>query len=286
MSDKDIEKGSRGLGEVAKALDAIKVAIICVTPDNLNAPWLLYEAGALSKTIDDETRLCTLLLGGLQIQDVKPPLGMFQATKAIEKDDFRRLIHTINRAVSEDPLLDQDLDSVFDAMWPQLEQTLTALPPPTKMVSRSQQEVLEELVSLVRSQSNIAYDNPILVALRDTRSMLSAVLVKLGAESSNRMAPFRHNRARYSEEIRLPDVPRAHVESIAAIREKAGNLVEHFQRDDVFDTAVSLLLAEKRVDAINLVGTSTTNTPEEAHELIARLVAVIKQMNEGAANPA
>jgi len=37
----------------------------------------------------------TEFLGGLQFQDIKPPLGMFQATKA-EKDDTRKLVHTIN----------------------------------------------------------------------------------------------------------------------------------------------------------------------------------------------
>jgi len=80
MSATDIEKGSRGLNEVSGRLQGMKIGIVCLTPENLETPWILYEAGALSKTIDDKTRLCTYLLGGLQFQHVKPPLGMFQAT--------------------------------------------------------------------------------------------------------------------------------------------------------------------------------------------------------------
>ena len=48
MSETDIEKGTRGLSELAKALEAIKVGISCLTPENLSAPWLLFEAGARS----------------------------------------------------------------------------------------------------------------------------------------------------------------------------------------------------------------------------------------------
>src|SRR6267154_4034636 len=60
MSDTDIEKGTRGLNEIANALNGIKVGIVCLTPENLNEPWLLFEAGALSKTItEDKSRLCT-----------------------------------------------------------------------------------------------------------------------------------------------------------------------------------------------------------------------------------
>ena len=73
MSASDIEKGSRGLDEVSSRLQGMKVGIVCLTPENMDAPWILYEAGALSKTIDDKMRLCTYLLGGLQFQDVKAP---------------------------------------------------------------------------------------------------------------------------------------------------------------------------------------------------------------------
>jgi hypothetical protein len=41
MSETDIDKGSRGLSEVVKALEGIKVGIVCLTPENLDERWIL-----------------------------------------------------------------------------------------------------------------------------------------------------------------------------------------------------------------------------------------------------
>jgi hypothetical protein len=62
MSATNIDKGTRWREEVAAALDNMKAGIICLTPENLTAEWLLFEAGALSKTRDPRTRVWTYLL--------------------------------------------------------------------------------------------------------------------------------------------------------------------------------------------------------------------------------
>lgn len=155
MSRTDIEKGTRGLSEVVKALDGIKVGISCITPENLSAPWLLFEAGGLSKTVDDKTRLCTYLLGGLGPTDVTGPLSMFQATRA-DRDDTKSLLHSINRAISTDPIPGTDLDDVFAAMWPQLETKLQALPEPGASVvqpKRQMEDMVTEILEWTRSEA-------------------------------------------------------------------------------------------------------------------------------------
>jgi hypothetical protein len=154
MSATDIEKGTRGLGEVVKALDGIKVGITCVTPENVSAPWLLFEAGGLSKTVDDKTRLCTYLLGGLSPTDVTSPLSMFQATRA-DRDDTKSLLHSINRAISADPIPAADLDDVFAAMWPQLEKMLHALPELGAGVQpkRLMEDMVAEILEWTRAES-------------------------------------------------------------------------------------------------------------------------------------
>jgi hypothetical protein len=155
MSEADVDKGSRGLREVVNALEGMTLGIVCLTPENLEARWILYEAGALSKTIDDKTRLCTFLLGGLRPQDIKAPLGMFQATRA-EKVDTRRLVHTINKTVSEEPLSEGKLDQVFEAMWPNLEGQLRCLPPAETDVEfrRSVEEMVAEILEITRADAN------------------------------------------------------------------------------------------------------------------------------------
>src|SRR5258708_37243367 len=74
MSGEDIEKGSRGLDEIAKALDVMSVGIICLAPENLERPWILFEMGALSKALDDKTRFCPNLFGVVQPEKVKHQL--------------------------------------------------------------------------------------------------------------------------------------------------------------------------------------------------------------------
>lgn len=49
MSEHDIAKGSRGQDEIAGKLRDAAMGVICLTPSNVAAPWILFEAGALSK---------------------------------------------------------------------------------------------------------------------------------------------------------------------------------------------------------------------------------------------
>jgi hypothetical protein len=155
MSESDVEKGTRGLQEITGALEAIKVGIVCLSPDNLGSPWLHYESGALSKSIGEKTRLCTYLLCGLQPKDVSPPLSMFQHTTA-QKEETRQLVRTINRAVNEEPIADPTLDAVFQAMWPKLELVLGSIPQPGERSSprRSVEEMVAEILELTRAATN------------------------------------------------------------------------------------------------------------------------------------
>jgi hypothetical protein len=93
MSAAGVEKGSRWESEISARLDQADVGIICLTAENLNSPWLLFEAGALSKKLG-KSRVCTYLLE-LAPAQVPQPLGMFQHT-VIGKDETRKLLEAIN----------------------------------------------------------------------------------------------------------------------------------------------------------------------------------------------
>jgi hypothetical protein len=151
MSDTDIEKGSRSFDEIARALEGMKIGIICLTPENLTSEWLHYEAGALSKTMDPKTRVCTYLLANLESATLKPPLSWFQWTKA-NKSDTRKLIGTINNHLDATPVLENRLDTIFDKMWPDLDQKLKALPAPSSAPPprRSTDEMVAEILELSR----------------------------------------------------------------------------------------------------------------------------------------
>jgi hypothetical protein len=163
MSERDIDKGARGSSEISRALDGMKVGIVCLTPENLEARWILYEAGALSKTINEKTRLCTYLLGDLKHEHVEPPLSDFQHTRP-EKEDTRRLIQSINKAIGgKEPLAEVVVNQVFDRGWPDLHSRLTSMPAPENVVEakRNSDEILTEVLELCRSYLPMIDDDPL-----------------------------------------------------------------------------------------------------------------------------
>jgi len=149
LSTSDIQSGDRWGNELAKNLQDTNFGILCVTSDNLNAPWLLFEAGALAKSIDDG-RVIPLLLD-LEKSDLSGPLTQFQAEKA-DKEGVRKLVESLNKAAPS-PIAQDMLNTLFDALWPNLEAKISEIPSsasPQKKL-RPQTEVLEELVAGVRS---------------------------------------------------------------------------------------------------------------------------------------
>lgn len=150
MSATDIDKGTRWSTDVAGRLEQSKLGIICLTPGNLHSDWILFEAGALSKTLLN-TYVCPLLIG-LQPADVKGPLAQFQATRAT-KEEIRQLLKTINSALGDQSLPEIHFNEAFDVWWPKLEEQFQKLPADKEeeVSPRDQREILEEILALVRN---------------------------------------------------------------------------------------------------------------------------------------
>ena len=152
MSAEDIEKGSRWSNDIAKRLEDCKVGLVCLTLENLNAPWILFETGALSKTLQD-TYVIPVLFQFSPTQ-LEGPLTQFQAVKA-EQEDIKSLMQTINRASGESALPDNFLDDSFNKWWPELEQALRDVPKAIveRAPARPDRELLEEVLAEVRGLS-------------------------------------------------------------------------------------------------------------------------------------
>ena len=79
MSDEDIEAGGRWATSIGNELQNSHIGIVCVTGDNLTSDWLHFEAGALSKSLDESAVIPALL--DIDVQAVSGPLAQFQAKK-------------------------------------------------------------------------------------------------------------------------------------------------------------------------------------------------------------
>lgn len=152
MSEADIEKGARWSSEISAELERSNFGIICLTRDNLDAPWLLFEAGALSK-LQHSARVCTFLLD-VKPNEVRQPMAQFQATSA-NRDDVFRLIETINTACGETRLEPSKLKRAFDRTWNDLNEKLKAVGknPPQKAKKVDPEVTLAEILAYVRSLS-------------------------------------------------------------------------------------------------------------------------------------
>lgn len=129
ISSKDIEKGKRGVAEIASQLNSTAFGIICVVPGNQAAPWLNFEAGALSKSVDNEGRVAPLLVQLDRGEISGGPLADFQMT-VFEKEDMKRLIQDINKN-AETPLDAERLNFNFNQGWPDLAAKVSEIDFPT-----------------------------------------------------------------------------------------------------------------------------------------------------------
>jgi hypothetical protein len=154
FSPDDIEKGAKWHSKISLELQTSNFGIICLTKDNTERPWVIFEAGALSKFID-KGRVCPLLFD-VEPSDMKGPLTSFQGT-VFQKDDFRKLFISINNCGGESALDPGVLDSVYNMWWPKLETEINSiLSEPhhkTAKARRSEREILDEVLQLARMMS-------------------------------------------------------------------------------------------------------------------------------------
>jgi hypothetical protein len=156
ISTSGIEKGSRWSSEVAAKLEESRAGIVCLTPNSLHADWILFEAGALAKTVAN-TYVCPFLIG-MEPSDVAGPLAQFQATKAV-KSDVLRLLKTLNGALNQDALSENHIETAFEKWWPDLEKQISNLPAETGVhqSARTERDLLDEILETLRSLSRSGF---------------------------------------------------------------------------------------------------------------------------------
>lgn len=197
VSSEDIDKGARWSTDIAKELEDSTFGILCVTRDNLNAPWLSFEAGALSKTM--EKSFVTPLLFDIKRSEVQGPILQFQST-IIEKDDIKRLLKTLNKACGEASIPDERLDKSFDVWYPTLETGLNQLKnevahpadEDSEDDSVHSSEMLEEILELSRDNQKLL-KNPD-SSLSDDIKQMTSLLQKIAERDTLQRDRRRRNR--------------------------------------------------------------------------------------------
>ena len=118
ISSEDIEKGTIWFNEITETLKQTNVGIICLTLENKDKPWILFESGALLNKLT-KAHVYTFLFD-LAAEEVEKPLAEFNHTFPM-KDDMFKLLKSINSQLGESKLTTSRLQKAFDKNWPDFE---------------------------------------------------------------------------------------------------------------------------------------------------------------------
>jgi hypothetical protein len=252
----DVERGVKWLAEIGNSLDAHSIGILCVTPGNVTAPWLNFEAGALSKQFGETGRVIPYLLDFRSPSELQPPLGQFNASLADELGTHD-LVKTLN-AHSESKLSDTDLDETFKMWWPKLQVKLEAIKssgsghPPKR---RTTDDKLDELLDLTRQ---LMRQMPVLQSAEERyRSLLAGALPRIPSSSTDELVNYFRTRldssnlslwdlsqaAGMSGEGRLGGPARAPVKAQVAY----AVIVEGLRRAGVDENAIKVLAVSDQI---------------------------------------
>lgn len=191
VSSEDIDKGTRWSSDIAGELEESSFGILCVTKENLGAPWLCFEAGALSKTIDKA--YVSPFLFNIKRSEVSGPILQFQST-IFEKDDVFKLISTVYATSSNNNLNEERLKKTFDVWWPSLEEELAKVKEADPQSQQDQPEeintsqILEEILELSRINQKLLRDPDVSLReqLQELQMLTERMVHERGKLSSDR----------------------------------------------------------------------------------------------------
>lgn len=163
FSKHDIKLGDRWAGNLEKSLDEHDFGLIFVTQSNVNAPWINFEAGALSKNL--RSKLVPILWESDIAILNNSPLTQFQLAKKINKENMRNLILEINDSNEKEfKLSNEVVEKSFNKWWEELEKELKNIPSSdeTNIVTKKNKdekilfEIASKVDNLYRNQNTVS----------------------------------------------------------------------------------------------------------------------------------
>jgi anti-anti-sigma factor len=120
MSAHDIEAGTAWATVLHEQLKQTDFGLLCLTEENLTAPWILYEAGALA--LSSKAGCVVPLLLDVAAEKVPSPLAQLQSVRA-DEEGLWKVARGIN-AARDGGTPDEHLRERYEGEWPGLAQAL------------------------------------------------------------------------------------------------------------------------------------------------------------------
>ena len=157
LSSQDIKAGSKWQAELNKQLTDTRFGIFAITHESKDRPYLMFEAGALSRYVEEESYVCPYYFG-LKPTDIKNPISEYQGVESTKEGTFK-LLEAVNSALTDDALSTHKLEESFDMWWQKLETKLKEIQDSSPICERviekrDTRSMVEEILQLTRVISN------------------------------------------------------------------------------------------------------------------------------------
>jgi hypothetical protein len=157
VSRSGIGAGSAWANTLREELSSTSFGIFCVNSENLRNEWLLFEAGAISKGLD-QNRVCALLLD-LEPGEITGPFAQFD-NRRCDKAGVKSVLSAINTMMDDEAISEVIFEKAFESAWHEFEKEIerarttkqespTAKPKPDDMIA--------EILEIVKSSSGYKY---------------------------------------------------------------------------------------------------------------------------------
>jgi len=151
MSARDIDRGSLWFTEINDQLKEVSTGIVCLTKENKDRPWILFESGALARGLSSQ-RVMTFLID-LSPTDIGDPLAQFNHTLPNEAG-LRSLVTSINARLGDLAISARTLENVFETYWPQFSARFAKIieetPESQPISDRTEESKIDEMLGHVR----------------------------------------------------------------------------------------------------------------------------------------
>lgn len=260
VSSEDIDKGARWSTDIAKELENSTFGILCVTKENINAPWLSFEAGALSKTMDKS--FVTPFLFDIKRAEVNGPILQFQSA-IFEKEDIKKLVQTLNKACAENGINEARLNKSFQVWYPTLEENLNELRKTDEGLLEDAGDepeslssaIMEEILELSRDNQKLLKnpDTKIFESIDEIKQRLDVMLFRADKTVNERRA-YRRSTIQFLDELIHGVFPQCQKQYVLLI------VLNMLQEDlpwiynmgkGLVDVMQSRVKVEKKIEAIN-----------------------------------
>lgn len=148
--------GSMWLAQIDTELSSTDFGIVCVTKANQHAPWLNFEAGALSRRVDAKRELMPVLLIGIDsMNEVEGPITGFQM-KIADLEGFLDVMKDLNNSELGPKINDNILRRRVQDAWPSIEAEVKKVREGDNSQAadrRTDSEKIDELLDVARSMA-------------------------------------------------------------------------------------------------------------------------------------